>query len=156
MGRFRRFAFCQFTTIGGRVDVKPSDFGLAANLDPLSGFSILSVLLFQYESHCPKDPIDTSLGAVHTGYTAKALNKKWMDSLCEEPSVVRKYHNFVQKVLGHYPVGKGPRVEEAFSKCVDARTRLFSDCGRNLLGIGGAIYDAQTKKRFAQETFFPS
>ena len=52
------FKVCQFTTIGARVDVPARDFGLAANIGSKYGLCMVAVLLYQYDSNCPKSYVD--------------------------------------------------------------------------------------------------
>ena len=47
---FRTF---QFTAIGGRVDVRCRDWGLAAKLDGRYPFAIVAIVLHQYITDCP-------------------------------------------------------------------------------------------------------
>ena len=47
---FRHF---QFTAIGGRVDVRCKDWGLAAKLDGRYPYAIVAIVLYQYIVECP-------------------------------------------------------------------------------------------------------
>ena len=46
--------FCQFSAVASRVRVKPSDFGMAAKLDPRALWSKVAVMLWQYIGSCPQ------------------------------------------------------------------------------------------------------
>ena len=47
---FRSF---QFQAIGGKVDVKYKDWGLAAKLDSRCPYAIVAVVLHKYMEECP-------------------------------------------------------------------------------------------------------
>ena len=47
------FRVCQFTAIGGRVDVKHPDWGLAAKFQIRHAFASIAVMLHQYLCECP-------------------------------------------------------------------------------------------------------
>ena len=70
------FRVCQFTAIGGRVDVKYTDWGLAARLPDRQSFAIVAIMLHQYVVECP--PI-----GCHNEETVvpKRLNAKHIDAL---------------------------------------------------------------------------
>ena len=132
VGAFEVFRTCQFTSIGGRVDVKPMDFGLAAKLDPQYGCAIVSIILSQYLTFCPTQKVDTSdAEAVCRNYVAaRKLNAKWIESLQEDVHIVSLVNSFAHKMFSVYKVEQSDKMEEAFSKVVDARTHLFGNCGK--------------------------
>ena len=43
----------QFNTIGGRVDVKYTDYGLAARFEMRHSYCCMAIVLHQYLSECP-------------------------------------------------------------------------------------------------------
>ena len=99
VGAHEVFRICQITSIGGRVDVKPADYGLAAKLDPQYGCAIVSIMLCQYLNSCPTQTIDTSNAeaACRADVIAKRLNAKWIDSLCEDAHWVGLVNSFAEK-----------------------------------------------------------
>ena len=53
----------QFNTIGGRVDVRPSDYGFAAKFEMRHSFACMAIMLRQYMGECPNLAV---IGATET------------------------------------------------------------------------------------------
>ena len=53
----------QFNTIGGKVDVKPNDYGLAARFEMRHSFVCMAIMLRQYMSEAPNLAV---IGAAET------------------------------------------------------------------------------------------
>ena len=56
-------------------------------------------------------------------------------------------HNFLKACLHTYKWGKDERAREKFSECVAAETRLFADCGKILMAVGGILASATAEKK---------
>ena len=95
----------QFNTIGGRVDVKPNDYGLAARFAKRHSFVCMAVMLRQYMSEAPTLAV---IGAADTYacpkmFPAKPLNKKVIDALLADLGPVTKVQNALSAWLDTYP-----------------------------------------------------
>ena len=62
----------QFNTIGGRVDVKVTDYGLAARFEMRHSYCCMAVMLHQYLSELP-----ATIESQTRACIAKPLNKKY-------------------------------------------------------------------------------
>ena len=63
---------CQFGACGGRVRVKPSDFGLAAKLDPRAPWANVAVLLWQYIGSADQKQTHASASVKHLSVAGKS------------------------------------------------------------------------------------
>ena len=79
------FQVCQFTAIGGRVDVRDPDWGLAAKLPDYYSFAIIAIMLHQYLVECP--PIGSHTEEV---IVPRRLNSKYMEALIIDLDPVSK------------------------------------------------------------------
>ena len=91
---FRTF---QFTAIGGRVDVRYKDWGLAAKLDGRYPYAIVAIVLYQYIVECPTFGTH-SLELI----TPKHLNAKHIDALLEDVEPVAKVDTALRSILNTY------------------------------------------------------
>ena len=132
----------QFNTIGGRVDVKYTDYGLAARFEMRHSYCCMAVMLHQYLSELP-----ACIESQPRACIAKPLNRKIIDALLEDVAPLTTIHNFLKVCLQTYKWNKDERAREKFSECVVAETRLFSDCGKILMVLGGILAAASTEKK---------
>ena len=155
---------CQFTTIGARVDVAARDFGLAANLGSDYGLCMAAILLYQYESNCPKvfdeessaASSDTPVCYGHKKISAKPLNQQCMSHIENEVQSLKEAQRFLLTMFTVYPVGTtGEAVEKNTTKIVGARTLLFSSTGKLLLRIGSNLYNQQKWLKTLARPFSP-
>ena len=147
------FKCCQFSSIGARVDVAASDFGLAAKLGEKFPFCKVALILYQYDSNCP--PIDSEeicagnelIFSGHKRTSARKLVAAVVQEIASEIPELKLAERFAQKMFATYPFGSENSkvdktlVEKNWSKLVNARTKLFSGLGRRLLAMGGKIKD---------------
>ena len=56
-------------------------------------------------------------------------------------------HNFLKVCLQTYKWNRDERAREKFSDCVAAETRLFADCGKILMALGGILAAASSEKK---------
>ena len=131
----------QFNTIGGRVDVQFRDYGLAARFEMRHSYCCMAVMLHQYLSELPASSESQTHARV-----AKPLNKKVIDALLEDVAPLTTMHNFLKVLLHTYKWVNDERAREKFSDCVAAETRLFSDCGKILMALGGLLAAATAEK----------
>ena len=79
------FRVCHFTAIGGRVDVKYPDWGLAAKLPDRYSFVIIAIMMYQYMVECP--PIGSHTEEV---IVPRRLNPKHIEALITDLDPVSK------------------------------------------------------------------
>ena len=91
---FRTF---QFTAIGGRVDVRYKDWGLAAKLDGRYPYAIVAIVLHQYITECPAHGTH-QLELI----TPKKLNEKYIDALLADVEPVAKVDTALKSFMRTY------------------------------------------------------
>ena len=91
---FRTF---QFTAIGGKVDVKHRDWGLAAKLDGRFPYAIVAIVLHQCITDCPARGTH-QLELV----TPKQLNEKHIEALLADNEPVAKVDTALRSILHTY------------------------------------------------------
>ena len=138
------FRVCQFTAIGGRVDVKYTDWGLAARLPDRQSFAIVAIMLHQYVVECP--PIGCHL---ETTVVPKKLNPKHIDELLTDLAPVAQMDTALRRWLSTYDPPDNDKHKEKLSEVITLRAHLFSDAGKLLLKIGSIFADLLAKKKVA-------
>ena len=136
------FRVCQFTAIGGRVDVRYPDWGLAAKLPDYYSFAIIAIMLHQYLVECP--PIGS-----HTeeAIVPRRLNGKHIDALITDLDPVIKVDTALRKWLFTYNPPPTETYKEKLSEVITLKAHLFRDSGRILLKIGSIFSEVLVKKR---------
>ena len=132
----------QFNTIRGKVDVRASDYGLAARFEPRHAYCCMALMLHKYHSE-----LSTAIESQSRAFVAKPISKKVIDSLVEDVAPLTTIHNFLKARLQTYKWAKGGNAREKFFECVAAQTRLFADCGKILEALGGILATATAEKK---------
>ena len=150
---------CQFHACAGRVCVRPSDFGLAAKLDPRAPWAKVAVILWQYLGSMDLKQIYTS-SSTFTGrkeIQAKKLQKGVVHELAAEPGFVLSMESFVNSMLQTYstPTSGGKRLEVA-RELLTVRGELLANCGRFLLKVGQALEHAESKATARRQSLSPA
>ena len=136
---FRTF---QFTAIGGRVDVRYRDWGLAAKLDGRYPFAIVAIVLHQYITECP-------VYGTHQLelITPKRLYEKHIDAFLADVEPVAKVDTALRSILGTYNPPPSDKLKEKLSEVIACKAHVFGDFGKLLLKIGSAFSDSVTRKK---------
>ena len=121
---------CQFTAIGGRVDVKYRGWGLAAKLDDRHSFAIIAIMLHQYLVECPPFGCHNLEVAV-----PRKLNDKHIDALLTDLAPVIQIDRALKSWLSTYDPPANDKHKEKLSEVITLRAHLFSDGGKLLLKI---------------------
>ena len=122
---FRAF---QFTAIGGRVDVRYKDWGLAAKLDGRYPFAIVAIVLYQYIPECP-------VYGTHQLelITPKRLYEKHIDAFLADVEPVAKVDTALRSILGTYNPPASDKFKEKLSEVLTFKAHVFGDLGKVLL-----------------------
>ena len=139
---------CQFHACAGRVSVRPSDFGLAAKLDPRAPWAKVALILWQYLGSMDQKQIFSN-SATFTGrseITAKKLQQGVVKELVAGPRFVLEVESFVKSILQQYskPTGGGKQFEVS-RELLTVRGQLLANCGKFLLKVGQALEQANHK-----------
>ena len=136
---FRTF---QFTAIGGKVDVKHRDWGLAAKLDGRYPFAIVAIVLHQYITECP-------VYGTHQLelITPKKLNDKFIDALLADVEPVAKVDTALKSIIGSYNPPASDTFKQKLSEVLTLKAHVFGDFGKLLLKIGSSFSDTVARKQ---------
>ena len=135
---FRTF---QFNAIGGKVDVKFRDWGLAAKLDSRFPYAIVAIVLHQYLTECPP-PGSSQLEMI----TPRPLNQKHIDALLADNGPVANVDTALRSFLSTYNPPASSTYKQKLSEVLTLRATVFGDFGRLLLKIGCAFSEGMVKK----------
>ena len=141
---FRTF---QFTAIGGKVDVKHRDWGLAAKLDGRFPYAIVAIVLHQYITDCPARGTH-QLELV----TPKTLNEKHIEALLADNEPVAKVDTALRSILHTYNPPASATYKLNLSEVLTLKAHLFGDFGKVLLKIGAAFSESFIKKKRAAQS----
>ena len=144
---------CQFHACAGRVRVRPSDFGLAAKLDPRAPWAKVAMMLWQYMG-CMVQNQARSSAVTFSGrkeISAKKLQADVVNELVAETDFVRSVDTFIKSMLKTYatPTCEGKNNATGLPDLLAARGLLLANCGRFLLKVGQVLEQA-AKKATAQ------
>ena len=141
---FRTF---QFNAIGGKVDVKHKDWGLAAKLDSRFAYAIVAIVLHQYITDCPA-PGTSQLEMI----TPKQLNEKHIEALLADNEPVAKVDTALRSILHTYNPPASATYKLKLSEVLTLKAHLFGDFGKVLLKIGAAFSESFIKKKRAAQS----
>ena len=146
------FKTCQFSVCSGRVTVKPSDFGLAAKLDPRAPWCMISLLLGQYIGTMNANAINgivqcCSTFAGRNQIIAIRMRKDVIVELTKESGFVQEVEHFIVTTLTTYSTPSGGTVggEQRCQELLNCRANFLADVGRLLLRIGKELDEAEKK-----------
>ena len=104
---------CQFTAIGGRVDVKYPDWGLAATLPERFSFCIVAIMLHQYMAECP--PLGSHSEEV---IVPRRLNSKHIEALLADLEPVGIVDMGLRQILVNYQPPENDTHKEKLSEVI--------------------------------------
>ena len=136
------YRVCQFGAVGGRVDVRYPDWGLAAKLPDYYSFAIIAIMLHQYLVECP--PIGSHTEEV---IVPRRLNPKHIEALITDLDPVSKVDTALKKWLHVYQPPETDKHKEKLSEVITLRAYLFRDCGKIVLKIGSIFSEVVAKKK---------
>ena len=91
---FQAFRSFQFQAIGGKVDVKYKDWGLAAKLDSRCPYAIVAIVLHKYMEECP------ALGACQTDViVARHVREQVIEALLQDNGPVAQVNNGIRSIM---------------------------------------------------------
>ena len=135
------FRVGQFTAIGGRVDVKYPDWGLAAKLPDRYSFVIIAIMMYQYMVECP--PIGSHTEEV---IVPRRLNAKHIEALITDLDPVSKVDTALKTWLHNYNPPPSDKHKEKLSEVITLKAQLFRDSGKIVLKIGSIFAEVLAKK----------
>ena len=133
------FLSCQNQVIGGRVRVRPGEYGQVARLDDLAPWVKIAILLHIYQSTLK---LQQQQGAGDTKFTgrretlAKRIAPNIIMELASDPHFVVEVERFIRDMFKVY---KGDTGAADPGKVLEATTNFLSDVGKLVLTVASSI-----------------
>ena len=139
------FRTCAFYSASGQVRLRPEDFGVVTKIDPRAQWVKVSIMMRQYTSTVNEKVLSGPKASLvqWTGrkvLLAKRIGDSCIRQLAQESALVVEIESSIVRVVRHYPVKNS-----CLDKVLLARTGFFSQIGKLVLRIGGALEQAQAK-----------
>lgn len=151
------FTTCQFHICAGRVSVKAQDFGITATLDPRWPWPMVCIMLWQYigslDLNTKKVPTSGTPFQGRREKWAKKLQKEVVSELANEPQFLCSVEEFVKAMLQTYSKPSGGLQPQ--QELLLIRGEFLANCGRFLLKVANALYQAGAKAAMRKATLTP-